>query len=158
VFYKPMRRRRWTRIEAGQAPPTWKTFPMHDKGARGSAKPGRGGRRKRRRRAAADRAYSMLDVLPPGAQANEATMRFFRLRPSRFPSLLGRRERRRRAKLRRRRARAEREGRRPSHQIKRTLRSWKRLPFTPGLWRSLAMSWMLKREAQHLRDMLLPGA
>jgi hypothetical protein len=74
---------------------------------RGSAKPGRGGRRKRRRRAAADRAYSMLDVLPPGPRAHEATMRFFRLRPSRFPWLLGRRERRRRAKLRRRRARAE---------------------------------------------------
>jgi hypothetical protein len=80
VVYKPMRRRRWMRIEAGQAPPTWKTFPMHDKGANGSAKPGRGGRRKRKARRGAERvAYQAARI--------------------------GRRERRRRAKLRRRRAR-----------------------------------------------------
>jgi hypothetical protein len=72
----------------------------------GSAKPGRGGRRKRRRRArrrspaeAALRAILATTgrrwvVLPPGA-----TLHLLEARP-----LLGRRERRRRAKLRRRRA------------------------------------------------------
>jgi hypothetical protein len=122
VFYKPMRRRRWMRIEAGQEPPTWKTFPMHDKGTTGSAKPGRGGRRKRARRAAGTRAAHLFCVGfmaetygKPTPRALGATLdRAARLTPNLMsPSAMGpgRRERRRRAKLRRRRERARREGR-----------------------------------------------
>jgi hypothetical protein len=112
VFYKPMRRRRWMRIEAGQTPPTWKTFPMADKGVSGSAKSGRGGRRKRRRRAAGARALALSiriwETTAPHVETWPLLLRSERLLPD--PPLFGnpgRRERRRRAKLRRRREAAK---------------------------------------------------
>jgi hypothetical protein len=88
---------------------------MHDKGTTGSAKPGRGGRRKRRRRAAGVRAAHLFCVGfmaetygKPTPRALGATLdRAARLTPNLMhPSAMGpgRRERRRRAKLRRRRA------------------------------------------------------
>jgi hypothetical protein len=119
VLYKPMRRRRWMRIDAGQAPPTWKTFPMHDKGEDGSAKPGRGGRRQRKRRAAGSRAadtYFENVMTPNVALMNVALDRANRKLPQAFgrhPLVLGYRERRRRAKARRRRELAL---RRENHQ------------------------------------------
>lgn len=92
-------------------PPTWLPTLMRylaPEHAPGSAKPGRGGRRKRRRRvqrwSPAEAALRSIlattgrrwFVLPQGA-----TLHLLEARP-----LLGRRERRRRAKLRRRRTRA----------------------------------------------------
>jgi hypothetical protein len=140
VFYKPMRRRRWMRIEAGQAPPTWATFPMHDKGVQGSAKPGRGGRRKRRRRAAGERAWEEYRRAP-FLSSEALLLRACRLMPEDgwSPGDLGRRERRRRAKLRRRRAR-------------RAARAQRQKFAPPGLIRSLAGLWWLRE--QQRRDML----
>jgi hypothetical protein len=82
----------------------------------GSAKPGRGGRRKRKRQQAADRAWALIETLERKRRAdspgyNVTVRRWFRLFRARQPEILGRRERRRRAKLRRRRARARREAR-----------------------------------------------
>lgn len=150
VFYKPMRRRRWMRIEAGQAPPTWKTFPMGDKGVSGSAKPGRGGRRKRkawqairRDMAARCRHLDAQRALPKGQKRRfvyRARFRRWIMRDldrvwNEGPGLKpppGRRERRRRAKLRRRRARREVE------------RRAKRFA-PPTTWRALAKNWAFRR-------------
>jgi hypothetical protein len=108
VLYRPMRPRRWMRIQAGIAPPSWAPL-MRDKTiAGGSAKPGRGGRRKRRRRAAGERALTLglqfWDATEPRMETWPLLLRAERLLPD--PPLhveRGRRERRRRAKLRRRR-------------------------------------------------------
>lgn len=81
--------------------------------APGSAKPGRGGRRKRRRRAATTRAA--LEWLAAQALGRPALWpRKLEGPGSARPAMpvIGRRERRRRAKLRRRRDRAEAQGRR----------------------------------------------
>lgn len=96
--------------------PRWLEDPTYT--TQGSAKPGRGGRRKRRRRAAGMRArvtycagmsaalFNGL-LLPRGIDT--LFQRSARLNPDPTPrGTLGRRERRRRAKLRRRRARRER--------------------------------------------------
>jgi hypothetical protein len=174
VLYRGRKDRRYFDIplHVMDFPRSWGAAPeSRTWAAAGSATPGRGGRRKRRRRAAADRAYSMLDVLPPGPRAHEATMRFFRLHPSRFPWLFGRRERRRRAKLRRRRARAEARKAarafllalpafygRPTHRETARIAQQKieeRRRMQPGMWRALAMAWMFKRESQRLREMML---
>lgn len=100
-----MRRKRWSNEVWRRA---FLDFPRWDstvQATQGSAKPGRGGRRKRRRRAAGARATTLY-----GRTGSEvAFLRACRLSPwdGWSPGDLGRRERRRRAKLRRRRARRE---------------------------------------------------
>lgn len=118
--------------------------------AQGTAKPGRGGRRKRRRRAAGIRAArpanaalneAHLSGLPPPAWAMAMLRRADRLIPNRGncgPWDLGRRERRRRAKLRRRRARREARKRSETKPA---------LLFTPGLWGTLVKAYMFKQWA-----------
>src|SRR5688572_3080313 len=74
----------------------------------GSARPGRGGRRKRMRRQQAQRLLATMHARFP----TTCWTLIQNARPRLAFQPLGRRERRRRAKLRRRRARVEREGRR----------------------------------------------
>jgi hypothetical protein len=110
VLWKNRKVRRYVDAAiSGNGKPKWwpQTAPLrpHVEGVeRGSAKPGRGGRRKRQRRAATTRAA--LEWLAVQATGRPSFWpRRLEKRPDRptWPPL-GRRERRRRAKLRRRRA------------------------------------------------------
>jgi hypothetical protein len=105
-----------TRVPRDKRPetsPRWIEDPTYP--TPGSAKPGRGGRRKRRRRAAGVRAFNLYCRAHRLSKATGAALltswRAIALRARRLlplsvpdPSYPGRRERRRRAKLRRRRA------------------------------------------------------
>lgn len=128
-------------------PPTWLPPPREATPEAGSATPGRGGRRKRRRHQAALRARVRhlmsvargLPTLRPRMLEMWSRHAFYWCRPE----TLGRRERRRRAKLRRRRARRR--------------SGWTTIPTSPGLWRALAASHLLRkaqeRDAQRLLRM-----
>lgn len=112
-----VKRKPWTRFDNGTFPPSWGGVPelrstcraWRPDVERGSAKPGRGGRRKRRRRAAGLRAFAAYRRAP-FLSSDALLSRACRLLPGDgwSPGDLGRRKRRRRAKLRRRRARRER--------------------------------------------------